>query len=135
MKENKPTLRPVSSSRSGSHTRTLSFLALALWLALGSSLLSGCAVGAAVGAVSAVTSAGLLASTVEHAVRFAHQQVSLIVQNETEVYTGPGEEYSKIGRVNRGVEVQLLAKHGDWIKCTSGLFEKGWIHSSRVANL
>lgn len=106
-----------------------------LCLVLGSSLLGGCVVGAAVGTLSAMTTTGVLVAAVEDAVRFARQTVSLVVQNETEVYTGPGEEYTKIGRLNRDAEIQVLAEEGDWLRCTCGLFEEGWVHRSRVANL
>ena len=136
MKEDKTTLRHTCFPRSRPHTHSRSFVALTLCLVLGSFLLKGClAAGMGVAAMTAVTTAGVFVSAVEHAVQFAHEQLSIVVQNETEVYTGPGEEYSKIGRVNRSVEVHLVASRGDWLKCSSALFEKGWIHRSRVAEM
>jgi hypothetical protein len=127
--------RDVYLQRSGPHVRSHSLIALTLCLVLGTSLMTGCALGAAVGALSAVTTAGVLVSAVEDAVRFAHERVSLVVRNGTEIYTGPGEEYSRIGRLNRGLEVQVVASRGDWLKCSSCLLEKGWIHRSRVEEM
>lgn len=92
-------------------------------------------VGAALGTMSAVTTAGVLVGAVEDAVRYVRQGVSLVVKNETEVYTGPGEEYVRIGRLNKGVEIQVLAKQGDWLQCSCGLFEDGWIHHPSSAEL
>ena len=108
---------------------------LTVCLVLGSSVLGGCAVGAAVGTMSAMTTAGVLVAAVEDAVRFARQTVSIVVKNETEVYTGPGEDYTRIGRLNRDAEIQVLAEEGVWLRCSCGLFEEGWVHRSRVANL
>lgn len=135
MRQREALHRVVCFRRSGPHVRCRSLIAVTLCLVLGTSLMTGCAVGAAVGALSAVTTGGVLVSAVEDAVRFAHKRLSFVVEKETEVYTGPGEEYSRIGRLNRGVEVQVVASRGDWLECSSGLFEKGWIHHSRVADM
>ena len=97
--------------------------------------MGGCTVGPAVGLLTAITEAGVLVSAVEQSARLAHAGLSLIVQNETEVYTGPGEEYSRIGRLNTGVEVQLVASRGNWLECSSDLFGKGWIQSSSVSDM
>jgi len=130
MKKNETTIRRACFPGSGSHTRSRSFVAVTLCLVLGTSLMTGCTLGPAVGVLTAVTEASFLVSGVEHAVRFVHKGVSIVVQNETEVYTGPGDECSKIGRLNKGVEVRLMASRGDWLMCSSDLFGKGWIHSS-----
>ena len=129
MKEAETTLRRACFPWSKSHTQSRSLVVLTLCLVLGTHLMTGCMLGPAVGVLTAATEAAVLVSAVEHAVRFVHKGVSIVVQNETEVYTGPGEECSKIGRLSEGVEVQLVASRGDWLMCSSDLFGKGWIRS------
>lgn len=135
MKEDETTLRRACFPRSGSHTQSRSFVAVTLCLVLGASLMTGCMLGPAVGILTAVTEGSVLVSAAEQAVRFVHKGVSIFVWNETEVYTGPGEECSRLGRLNRGVEVQLVASRGDWLMCSSDLFGEGWIHSSSVPDI
>jgi hypothetical protein len=135
MKEDETTLRRACFPRSRPHTQSRSFVAVTLCLVLGTSLMTGCMLGPAVGVLTAVTEASVLVSAVEHAARFVHKGVSIVVQNETEVYTGPGEECSRLGRLNKGVEVQLVASRGDWLMCSSDLFGKGWIHASSALGI
>ncbi len=54
----------------------------------------------------------------------------IAVDQNAVVYEGPGKEYSEVTRLNKGVEVKVLRKDGDWIECKSGRFEEGWIHIS-----
>jgi len=136
MKEDKTTLRRACFPRSRSHTHNRSLVALTLCLVLGSSLLGGCvAAGMAVGALTAATTAGVFVSAVENTVRFAHEQVSLVVENETEVYAGPGEEYPRIATLNEGTEIKVLAHQGDWIECCCDDCEDGWIHCPCVSDM
>jgi hypothetical protein len=135
MKEDETTLRRACFPGSGPHARDRSFVAVSLCLVLGTSLMTGCMLGPAVGVLTAVTQASVLVSAVEQAVRVVHEGVSIVVQNETEVYTGPGDECSKIGRLNKGVEVRLVASRGDWLMCSSDLFGKGWIHASSAPDI
>jgi hypothetical protein len=53
-----------------------------------------------------------------------------VVDQNAVVYEGPGKEYSEVTRLNKGVEVKVLRKDGDWIESKSGRFEEGWIHIS-----
>jgi uncharacterized protein YraI len=85
--------------------------------------------------MTAVTTAGVLAEAVVGTVKCAHEKVSLVVENETEIYSGPGEEYPRIGRLNKGTEVTVLAHHGDWIECCCDECEDGWIHCPRVSDM
>jgi uncharacterized protein YgiM (DUF1202 family) len=59
----------------------------------------------------------------------------LAVDQDAVVYEGPGAEYSQVTRLNKGVEVKVLRKDGDWIECKSGRFEQGWIHISSVKDI
>jgi len=127
--------RHVSCRRSRPRGDSLLVVALTLCLVLGSSLLKGCAVGAALGLVGATTTAGVLVSDTfdrspnEDEPKF----VSVFVKNETEVYTGPGVEYSRVTTLNEGVEIQVLGQRGDWVKCSCDRFKIGWIHHSSLS--
>jgi hypothetical protein len=134
MKGHETTFQRACSPGSKHHTHSRSLVAVAC-LVIGSSLLSGCAVGAAVGALTAVTQAGVLVETVLDTVRYAHEQVSLIVENETEVYAGPGEEYPRIATLHEGTEIKVLAHQGDWIECCCDECGDGWIHCPCVSDM
>lgn len=68
----------------------------------------------------------------EKAVTEGDKSEFIAVDQEAAVYEGPGEHYSEIARLNKGVEVRVLKKEGDWIECRSGRFDGGWIHVSAV---
>jgi uncharacterized protein YraI len=85
--------------------------------------------------MTAVTTAGVLAEAVLDTVRYAHEQVCLVVENETEVYAGPGEEYPLVATLDQGAEVKVLGHAGDWIECCCDECEDGWIHCSCVSDL
>jgi len=107
--------------------------ALILCSMLAASLLQACTL-APVVLVGSTTAAGL-AMEAEKAVNDSDRSVLVAVEQDAVVYEGPGEEYSEIARLNKGVEVKVLKKDGDWIQCKSGQFEEGWIHVSAVKDI
>ena len=102
--------------------------ALILCLILAASLLQACAL-APVVMVAATTTAGLMVEAEKAFTKGDTSDVLAVDQNAI-VYQGPGEGYSEVTRLNKGVEVKVLRKDGDWIECKSGRFEEGWIHIS-----
>jgi N-acetylmuramoyl-L-alanine amidase len=107
--------------------------ALILCLILAASLLQACALAPVVMVASTTTAA--LVMEAEKAVTKGDTSDVLAVEQEVVVYEGPGEQYSEITRLNKGVEVKVLGKDGDWIECKSGRFEEGWIHISAVKDI
>jgi len=135
MKKDEAMLSYPRLSQSRSHTHTPSFMALALCLVLGTSLFSGCALGAAVGAMTAVTEAGVLAETAWNAIRNQDEPECVVVKDETEAYSGPGEEYPRIATLPEGAEILVLGHEGDWIEFCCDECEDGWIHCSCVPDM
>jgi uncharacterized protein YgiM (DUF1202 family) len=54
------------------------------------------------------------------------------VTTETDVYEGPGKNYSLKGTLNKGDQFKVLGMSGGWIQCSSGKFETGWVQDSNV---
>jgi len=107
--------------------------ALILCLLLAASLMQACALAPAF-MVAATTTAALLVEA-EKAVTKGDTSDVLAMDQEVVVYDGPGDQYSEVTRLNKGVEVKVLRKDGDWIECKSGRFEEGWIHISSVKDI
>jgi uncharacterized protein YgiM (DUF1202 family) len=107
--------------------------ALILCLILAASLLQACSL-APIVMVAATSTAGLLVEA-EKAITKGDTADVLAVDQDAVVYEGPGAEYSQVTRLNKGVEVKVLRKDGDWIECKSGRFEQGWIHISSVKDI
>ncbi|MGW8323980.1 MAG: SH3 domain-containing protein [Thermodesulfobacteriota bacterium] len=120
-------------SRTGGPIRIPPIAALILCLILAASLLQACAL-APIVMVAATSTAGLLVEA-EKAITKGDTADVLAVDQDAVVYEGPGAEYSQVTRLNKGVEVKILRKHGDWIECKSGRFEEGWIHISSVKDI
>ena len=110
-------------------------LTLSLCLVIGSTLLQGCAVGAALGLMGAAATAGVITSdAVDGTPNEAETwSVPAIVEKEAEVYAGPGEEYSRIAILKKGVEIRVVGQKGDWIECCCDQFKRGWVHHSRLS--
>ena len=107
--------------------------ALILCLILAASLMQACALAPAVMVVTTTTAALLVEA--EKAVTKGDTSDVLAMDQEVVVYDGPGDQYSEVTRLNKGVEVRVLRKDGDWIECKSGQFEEGWIHISSVKDI
>ena len=128
MNEKKATLRCTRFSRNSS------FVAVTLCLLLASSLLGGCAVGAAVGLMTAVTEVGVLAETALEAALDRDEPGSVVVEKETDVYAGPGEEYARIATLHEGAEILVLGHQGFWVECQCDECEAGWIRCPCAPN-
>jgi uncharacterized protein YgiM (DUF1202 family) len=115
-------------SRTDGPVRIPPIAALILCLILAASLMQACAL-APVVMVAATTTAALLVEA-EKAITKGDTSDIIAVDQNAVVYEGPGEEYSEVARLNKGVEVKVLRKDGDWIECKSGKFEEGWIYIS-----
>jgi len=127
MNENKATLQRACSLHSRFQAHSPSFVAMTLCLVLASSLLGGCAVGAAVGLMTAVTEVGVLAETALEAALDGDEPESVVVKKETDVYSGPGEEYARIATLHEGAEILVLERRGFWVECQCDECEDGWI--------
>lgn len=103
-------------------------------LCLGCSLLNACLVAPAAIVTSAlVTSAGIV-NELEKAGQKSDDQHTVTVKADTEVYEGPGEEYSLIATLCEGDEIKVLQEEDDWIQCCADRFERGWIRQSGIPN-
>ena len=127
MNENKATLRRAFSPQSRFQTHSPSFVAMTLCLVLASSLLGGCAVGAVVGLMTAVTEVGVLTEAALEAALDRDEPESVVVEKETDIYAGPGEEYARIATLNEGAEILVLGHRGFWVECSCDECENGWI--------
>ena len=123
-------IQPRQSLLSRNHgpVRIPPITVLILCLILAASFLQACAL-APVVMVATTTTAALVVEA-EKAITKGDMSDVIAVDRNAVVYEGPGEEYSEVTRLNKGVEVKVLRKDGDWIECKSGRFEEGWIHIS-----
>jgi len=123
-------IQPQQSLLSPTHgpVRVPPIKLLILCLILAASFLQACAL-APVFIVAATSTAGLVVEA-EKAITKGDMSDVMVVDQDAVVYEGPGKEYSEVTRLNKGVEVKVLRKDGDWIECRSGRFEEGWIHIS-----
>ena len=115
-------------SRADGPDRTPPIAALILCLILAASLLQACALAPVVMVATATTAA--LVVEAEKAITKGDMSDVISVDQNAIVYEGPGEEYSEVTRLNKGVGVKILRKDGDWIECKSGKFEEGWLRIS-----
>lgn len=120
-------------SRTDGPVRIPPISAMILCLILAALLLQACAL-APVVMVAATSVAGLVVEA-EKAITKGDTANVIVVDRNAIVYEGPGEEYSEVTRLNKGVEVKVLRKDGDWIQCKSGRFEEGWIYVSPEKNI
>ena len=54
------------------------------------------------------------------------------VATETDVYEGPGKNYSLKGALSKGDQFEVLGMSEGWIQCFSGQFEIGWVQDCNV---
>lgn len=87
---------------------------------------------AAVVSSAAVSAAGLLAE-IEHLAQDGGKSDVVTVTTETSVYEGPGKNYSVKGALNKGDQIKVLGMREDWIQCSSGQYEIGWVQQSNVS--
>ena len=115
-------------SRTHGPVRIPPITVMILCLILAASFLQACALAPAF-MVAATSAAGLVVEA-EKAITKGDMSDVIAVDQNAVVYEGPGREYSEVTRLNKGVEVKVLSKDGDWIECKSGRFGEGWIHIS-----
>ena len=133
MEESRIQAQHLRSSFGRSPFRISPIAALILCSMLAASLLQACTL-APVVMVGSATGAGLVLEA-EQAVADRDRSVLVALEQDTVVYEGPGQEYSEIARLNKGVELEVLRKDGDWLQCKSGRFEQGWIHISAARDI
>ncbi|NTV62895.1 MAG: SH3 domain-containing protein [Oscillochloris sp.] len=55
--------------------------------------------------------------------------VGTVLENAVNIRKGPSSSYERVGSINAGTEVALLAKHKDWVKIQLSDGTKAWIFS------
>jgi hypothetical protein len=98
-----------------------------LCLAFGAFTSGGCAVAPALAVGTALVSAVAVATEGERLIMNAGEPHTVIVKNETSIYSGPGEGYSRKGTLDKGDKVQVLGHQEGWVQCRSDRFDTGWI--------
>jgi uncharacterized protein YgiM (DUF1202 family) len=76
---------------------------------------------------TAAVSAAAVATEGERLILNVSEPHTVIVKNETGVYTGPGEGYCRKGTLVEGDEIEVLGHRGGWVQCRSDQFHTGWI--------
>ena len=87
---------------------------------------------AAVVSSAAVSAAALLAE-IEGLAQDEGKSDVVTVTTETDVYEGPGKNYLLKGALNKGDQIKVLGMREDWIQCSSGQYEIGWVQRSNVS--
>ena len=132
MKKSQATLRHFRSP--GTVLPENSLAVTAVILCLGCSLLGACLVAPAAIVTSAVVTSAGFVNELEKAGQKSDDPHSVTVRADTEVYEGPGEEYSLIATLCEGDEIKVLREKDDWIQCCADRFERGWIRQSGIPN-
>jgi uncharacterized protein YraI len=94
-----------------------------------------CAVAPALMLTSAAITAAAVVTEGERIMQPVNEPNSVIVENETDVYAGPGEDYSHKGTLGKGDRIEVLGYQEEWIQCRSDQFEMGWIRDSDVPDI
>ena len=128
MRRNRTQPQQSRLSRTDGPVRIPPIVALMLCLILAASFLQACALAPAF--MVAATSTAALVVEAEKAITKGDMSDVRVVDQNAVVYEGPGEQYSEVTTLNKGVEVRVLSKDGNWIQCKSGKFEAGWIQIS-----
>ena len=81
---------------------------------------------------SAAVSAAALLAEIEGLAREDGKSGLVTVTTETDVYEGPGKDYSLKGTLDEGDQFKVLEMTEGWIQCFSGRFEIGWVQNSNV---
>ena len=78
---------------------------------------------------TAAVSAVAVATEGERLIQNVSEPHTVIVKNETGVYTGPGEGYCRKGTLVEGDKIEVLGQEGEWVQCRSDRFHTGWIQA------
>jgi murein DD-endopeptidase MepM/ murein hydrolase activator NlpD len=53
----------------------------------------------------------------------------VVREADTNLRTGPGRSYPRVGYLDAGRRLKLIARHGDWAKVESGASDAGWVRA------
>jgi murein DD-endopeptidase MepM/ murein hydrolase activator NlpD len=53
----------------------------------------------------------------------------VVREADTNLRTGPGRSYPRVGYLDAGRRLELIARHGDWAKVDSGASGAGWVRA------
>ena len=104
-------------------------------LAFGAFTWGGCAVAPALTLTTAAVSAVAVVLEGERLILNVSEPNFVIVKNDTGIYAGPGEGYSRKGTLGKGHKIEVLKCREGWVQCRSDQFEMGWIHDSDVPDI
>jgi hypothetical protein len=96
-------------------------------LAFGAFTSGGCAIAPALMVTTAAVSAVAVLTEGERLVLDVSEPHTVIVKNETGIYAGPGEGYSRKGTLGKGDKIEVLRHQEGWVQCRSDQFDTGWI--------
>ena len=96
-------------------------------LAFGAFTSGGCAIAPALVLTTAAVSAVAVVTEGERLILNVSETHTVIVENETGIYAGPGEGYSRKGTLGKGDKIEVLGHQEGWVQCRSDRFDTGWI--------
>src|SRR5207253_6879736 len=53
----------------------------------------------------------------------------VVQESDTNLRTGPGRAYPRVGYLDAGRRLKLIARHGVWVKVDSGATGAGWVRA------
>jgi murein DD-endopeptidase MepM/ murein hydrolase activator NlpD len=53
----------------------------------------------------------------------------VVRESDTNLRTGPGRAYPRVGYLDAGRRLKLIVRHGDWVKVDSGATGAGWVRT------
>lgn len=53
----------------------------------------------------------------------------VVQEEDTNLRVGPGRDYPRVGYLDAGRRMKLIARHGDWVKVEAGIAEAGWVRA------
>jgi murein DD-endopeptidase MepM/ murein hydrolase activator NlpD len=56
----------------------------------------------------------------------------VVQESETNLRTGPGRTYPRVGYLDAGRRLKLVARHADWVKVDSGMAGMGWVRADLI---
>jgi murein DD-endopeptidase MepM/ murein hydrolase activator NlpD len=56
----------------------------------------------------------------------------VVQESETNLRTGPGRAYPRVGYLDAGRRLQLIARHENWVKIDSGNTGLGWVRADLI---
>jgi len=56
----------------------------------------------------------------------------IVQDSETNLRTGPGRTYPRVGYLDAGRRLELLVRHADWVKVDTGTTGMGWVRADLI---